>query len=137
MDKKTVVFATAEEFSKAAEGYFTHCDAQEDLYGEAGVCLWLSSHNPGGAIVTQQTLRSWYDGEACPWLRDAVRLAYLRIQHQIETDPRYQGKGGMTSKAVLLLKQSRLGGYADRPEQKGDAPVKVVFGENMEQSDFE
>lgn len=103
MDEETVAFATEEEFSRAAEDYFAHCDAREDLYGEAGLCLWLSSHNPGGAIVTQQALRAWYDGTACPHLRDAVRLAYLRIQHQIETDPRYQGKGGMTSKALLLL----------------------------------
>lgn len=138
MDEKAEVFATGEEFLGAAEDYFTHCDTQEDLYGEAGLCLWLSSHNPSGAIVTQQVLRSWYDGETCPHLQDAVRLAYLRIQHQVETDPRYQGKGGMTSKALLLLKQSRLGGYADRQqEQKGDAQVNVVFGENMEQSDFE
>lgn len=137
MDEETVAFATGEEFSKAAEDYFSHCDAREDLYGEAGLCLWLSGHNPGGAIVTQQALRAWYDGTACPHLRDAVRLAYLRIQHQIETDPRYQGKGGMTSKALLLLKQSRLGGYADKQEQKGDTQVNVVFGENMEQSDFE
>lgn len=137
MDEKAVVFATGEEFSQAVEGYFKHCDAEEDLYGEAGLCLWLSSHSPGGAIVTQQTLRSWYDGEACPHLRDAVRLAYLRIQHQVETDPRYQGKAGMASKALLLLKQSRLGGYAEKPEPKGDAQVKVIFGENMEQSDFE
>lgn len=137
MDGEKDVFATAEEFSKTAKEYFAHCDAGEDLYGEAGLCLWLSAHNPKGALVTQQTLRAWYDGEACPQLRDAVRLAYLRIQDQIETDPRYQGKSGMSSKAVLLLKQSRLGGYAERQEQKSERQVSVVFGENMEQSDFE
>lgn len=130
-------FATAEAFTKAANTYFAQCDAEERLYGEAGLCLALSKHSAGGQIVTLGTLRSWYDGEACEYLQDAVQAAYLRIQDQAESDPRYFEKSALSSKAMLLLKQRRLGGYRDKGEQKTDATVTIVHGASMDETDFE
>lgn len=130
------VFETAEEFTQAAEEYFRQCDAGEVLYDEAGLCLYLSGHNPKERPVTARTLRSWYDGERARHLQEAVQMAYLRIQHQIATDPRYQEKSGMVTKALFLLKQSRLGGYNDKGEQKEPAQVVIRFGETVEKEDF-
>lgn len=130
------VFETEDAFTQAAEGYFSQCDADETLYDEAGLCLYLSRHNPKGKPVTVRTLRAWYDGEHAAYLQEAVQMAYLRIQHQIATDPRYQEKGGMATKAIFLMKQARLGGYTDRTEQKTDATVNINFGKTMDQSDF-
>ena len=93
--KSSAIFPTAEKFTRAAEDYFNHCDAQGIVYGEAGLCLALTQGNPKNRAVTLQTLRSWYDGKDCLWLQEAVQLAYLRIQSQIESDPRYQEKSGI------------------------------------------
>lgn len=130
------IFATAEEFSDAANAYFSRCDADGELYGEAGLCLALSQGNRERRAVTLSTLRRWYDGEECPWLQEAVELAYLRIQSQIETDPRYGASGGMATRAIFLHKQPRYGGYTDKQEQRTEATVKVVFGGTMDKSDF-
>ena len=130
-------FATAEEFTRAAEGYFAACDERGLLYGEAGLCLSLTRSNPGGRPVTLQTLRDWYDGEDCPHLREAVRLAYLRIQEQIESDPRYHEKGGIITRGTLLQKQPRFGGYQDRADTKSESTVKIIFGSTMDRSDFQ
>lgn len=131
------IFPTAEEFVAAADGYFSECDTRHTLYGEAGLCLYLSKHNAKGRTVTLRALRSWYDGDKCEHLQDAVQAVYLRIQAQIETDPRYQEKGGMTTKAIFLMKQARLGGYQDKTEQKTDTTVTIVHGSTMDGSDFE
>ena len=131
------VFATAEEFTEAATRYFDECDAQNLLYGEAGLCLALSKYNHNGRPVAMKTLRKWYDGEACEYLQDAVQQAYLRIQAQIESDPRYREKGGMSSRAIFLQKQKRFGGYRDKDEVKLDTTVRVIHGDNMDASDFE
>lgn len=130
------IFPTAEAFTEAARGYFEACDAAGVLYGEAGLALYLSRHNDKGRVVTLKTLRTWYDGDKCKYLQDAVQAAYMEIMAQIETDPRYQEKGGMSSKAIFLMKQSRLGGYTDKNEQKETAPVVINFGANMDKSDF-
>lgn len=135
--KECATFETAEEFTRAADGYFAHCDGLGTLYGEAGLCLWLTTHNPKGRPVTERALREWYDGKHCPYLQEAVQLAYLRIREQIETDPRYQDKGGMTSKAIFLMKQPRLGGYTDKPDQKSDVTVTILHGATVDGSDFE
>lgn len=130
------IFPTAAAFTEAAERYFNECDRDGVLYGEAGLCLALSKHNDKGRIVTLKTLRRWYDGEKCGYLQDAVQAAYLRIQAQVEADPRYMEKGGMTSKGIFMLKQSRLGGYKDRDEKRLDANFHITFGENMDKNDF-
>lgn len=130
------VFETVEDFQAAADAYFAECDAEGQLYGEAGLCLGLTKYNTKGRTVTLNTLRSWYDGEKCEYLKDAVQMAYMRIQAQLETDPRYQDKGGMATRAIFLQKQKRFGGYQDKQETKNDTTVRIVLGEGAEPSDF-
>lgn len=129
-------FVTAEEFTEAANRYFDECDAKGVLYGEAGLCLGLSKYNRKGRTVTLRALRNWYDGESCDYLQDAVQTAYLRIQQQIESDPRYQEKGGMATRGIFLQKQVRFGGYQDRTETKNESTVKIIHGSTMDESDF-
>ena len=130
------VFSTAEDFEEAAEKYFAECDAEGRLYGEAGLCLGLSKYNKKGKRVLLNTLRAWYDGKNCQYLQDAVQSAYLRIQNQIESDPRYYEAKGMSTKAIFLHKQARFGGYQDKIENKNDSTVKIIFGDNMDSEDF-
>lgn len=132
-----MAFPDAEAFTAAAEEYFRDCDARDVLYGEAGLCVALSKHSANGRPVTVRALQNWWDGEKCPHLQEAVQLAYLRIQSQIETDPRYQEKGGMTTRAIFLLKQKRFGGYTDKVEQKTEAKVTISYQGTMDESDFE
>lgn len=129
-------FETAEEFEEAANKYFAECDSEGILYGEAGLALGLKKYGRKHRFVSIQALRNWYDGKKCEYLQDVVQEAYAKIQNQIETDPRYQEKGGMATKGIFMLKQSRFGGYQDKIEQKSDTTVKIVFGENMDESDF-
>lgn len=137
--KEEAIFETAEEFSKAAQAYFDEADRDGRLYGEAGLCLGLSRFNPKGGSVSIPTLRRWYDkgSESCPGLQEAVQMAYLRIQEQIETSPVYMEKSGMNTRALFLLKQRRFGGYQEKPEAKSDVKLEISFGKNMDQSDFE
>lgn len=121
-------FETVEEFEAEANAYFNRCDAEGKLYGEAGLALALG--------VTLGGLRQWYDGVRRPELREAVQRAYLRIQDQIETSAAYMEKGGMATKAIFLLKQTRFGGYQDRIEAKQDLTVNVKIGDGMDESDF-
>lgn len=137
--KERAIFENAGEFTAAANAYFDEADAEGKLYGEAGLCLGLSRRNRGGRAVSVATLRGWYDRglESCPGLQEAVQMAYLRIQEQIETNPAYMEKSGMITKAMFLLKQKRLGGYLDKQENKTEQSVRVSFGKNMDKSDFE
>ena len=137
--KERAVFETAEEFNEAAQAYFDEADREGKLYGEAGLCLGLSRFNKKGRSVSISTLRRWYDKglESCPGLQEAVQMAYLRIQEQIETDPAYMEKSGMNTRALFLLKQSRLGGYQDKQEAKGDVQLNISIGKNMDKSDLE
>lgn len=130
------VFPTADDFTRAANRYFDQCDDEGVLYGEAGLCLGLSQFNDKGKNVTLGTLRSWYDGDSCAWLQEAVQMAYLRIQAQIEHDPRYQEKGGIATRAIFLQKQARFGGYQDKIESKNDSTVRILFGNGVDESDF-
>jgi len=129
------IFATAAEFTAAADRYFAECDKAGKLYGEAGLCLALSAYNGKGLTVTLRTLHDWYDGESCPDLQEAVQTAYLRIQEQIETDSAYREKG-MTTRAIFLQKQARFGGYQDKVEAKQETTVRVIHGDSMDDSDF-
>lgn len=135
--KEHAVFETVEDFQQAAEKYFAAADEKNELYGEAGLCLGLSKFNRKGRNVSLTTLRKWYDGDACAYLQEAVQMAYLRIQAQIESDPRYGGKSGMTTRAIFLQRQTRLGGYQDKQESRNDVNLNVTFGKNMDKSDFE
>lgn len=121
-------FESVVEFQAAADAYFADCDRTGKLYGEAGLALALG--------VKLGTLRDWYDGRYRTELQDAVQMAYLRIQDQIETDEAYREKGGMATKAIFLLKQPRFGGYQDRIEAKSDMTVNIRHGKDMDDSDF-
>lgn len=136
-NREEAIFPTAEDFNRAAEDYFNNCDGRGVVYGEAGLCLALSRSNPQKRAVTLQRLRGWYDGKDCPWLQEAVQLAYLRIQDQIESDPRYQEKSGMITRGSYLQKQPRLGGYQEKQEGKGDTIVQILCGPSMDESDFQ
>ena len=131
----TAIFPDAKTFAAAAENYFTECDLSGRLYGEAGLCLALSRGNPGARPVTLQTLRAWYDGRSCLYLQEVVQLAYLRIQEQIEQDPRYRERG-MVTRGIFLNRQPRLGGYHDKGEGKHETLVTLVHGANIDESDF-
>jgi len=120
-------YATAEDLKAKCDEYFSTCDENRVLYGEAGLALYLG--------ITIKTLRRWYDGERCKDLADTAQMAYLRIQNQIETDPRYQEKG-MVTRGIFLNKQPRFGGYQDKVEAKQDISVNVNFGKGMDDSDF-
>ena len=129
-------FPTAEAFREAASAYFDECDRRGVLYGEGGLALWLGEHNEKQRPVTLTLLRRWYDGDSSPYLQDAVQMAYLRIQEQIETDARYREKG-MVTRGIFLQKQTRLGGYQDKIEQKNDTTVRIVHGDTVDESDFQ
>lgn len=129
-EQRKAIFPTAEDFTRTAEGYFRQADENDRLYGEAGLCLELSRFDPKGRVVTLETLRKWYDGEECPWLREAVQMAYLRIREQIESDPRYRGSG-MGTRVNKLLDQPRLGGGQE------EGGIRIAFGKNMDETDFE
>lgn len=129
------IFLTAEEFTEAANRYFDECDEEGLIYGEAGLALALGRYNAKGKPVTLATLRRWYDGDSCKHLQEAVQVAYLRIQSQIETDPRYHDKN-MATRGIFVLKQPRFGGYQDKQEVKNDSTVRVIFGNGVDASDF-
>lgn len=120
-------YATAADLKSKCDEYFRTCDNTGVLYGEAGLALYLG--------VTITTLRRWYDGDRCKDLKDPAQMAYLRIQNQIEIDPRYQEKG-MVTRGIFLNKQPRFGGYQDKVEAKQDISVNVNFGAGMDDSDF-
>ena len=130
------IFRNAEAFTEAANGYFEHADACGELYGEAGLALWLSEHNAKKRVVSTRLLHEWLDGTYCADLRPAVEIAYLRMQHQMESDPRYQEKGGMTSVRIYLQKQKFFGGYTDKTEEKKETTVRIVHGRTMDEEDF-
>lgn len=124
-------------FTRAANRYFELCDSEGRLYSEAGLCLSLHSLGARERAVTPAMLRAWYDDDSQPALRDAVRSAYLRIQLQIETDPRYWEKSGIASRAVQLLSQHCFGGALQRDETRQGPTVQVIFGGGVESSDFQ
>lgn len=120
-------YATAADLQAKIDEYFRECDEKYALYGEAGLARFL------GVILA--TLRKWYDGQDCPDLQETVQMAYLRIQEQVESDPRYQEKG-MVTRGIFLNKQARFGGYQDRIEARQDIAVNVRMGPNADESDF-
>lgn len=133
--KEIATFETAEEFTELANAYFDECDKANRLYGEAGLCLYLTNHNRKGRTVKLETLHTWYDGDKAAYLQDAVQAAYLRIQEQIESDPAYMEKG-MTTRAIFLSKQKRLGGYQDKVESKNETTVHIVHSDSVDAEDF-
>lgn len=133
----TAAFNSVDEFNDAANKYFDECDENGLLYGEAGLCLGLTKYHPRGKNVTPQTLHKYFNGDApTPELTEAVRMAYLRIQSQVETDERWREKGGMATRAIFLQKQKWFGGYQDKVEEKQEKTVTIIHGGSVEDSDF-
>ena len=111
------IFPHVEDFQKVADDYFDECDERGVLYGEAGLALYLSEHNKKGRTVTLTVLRSWYDGDRCAYLQDAVQMAYLRIQNQVETDERYREKG-MVTRGISSRSRRALAAIRTRSSRK-------------------
>ena len=121
-------YANADALQEKCDEYFAKCDETGELYTESGLALHLG--------VTFDTLSDWYDGVKCPDLQETIKMAYLRILHEVETNPTYQQKG-MVTMAIFLMKQKRMGGRQDRIEAKQDISVNVNMGKNMDKSDWE
>ena len=126
MDRKT--YDSPEDLEAAADRYFAHCDETDALYGEAGLALGLD--------LDLQTLRSWYDGADRPEMQAVVRRAYLRIQDQIETGAVWRDKN-LHNRAVFLLKQRRFGGYQDKADAGRDKALRILFGPDTDETDFD
>lgn len=119
-------YKTAEELQKKLDAYFADCDANGESYNEFSLGLYLG--------VTVRTLESWFNGERCPWLRETIEFAYMRISAQICRNAEMNPKSNIP---IFLLKQKRYGGYQDKIESKADVTVNVHMGKGMEASDFE
>lgn len=121
-------FSSVEELEERIEDYFDGCDAKKKLYGPAGLALALD--------LELEDLMSLREGREGAELMRPVKRAFLRIQDQVETDPRYREKGGMATRAIFALKQPWLGAYQDKIEAKQDLTVNVKMGSGMDESDF-
>lgn len=121
-------FSSAEELADRIDAYFDGCDGEKKLYGPAGLALSLG--------LEMEALMNMREGREGPELMRIVKRAFLRIQDQVETDPRYREKGGMATRAIFALKQPWLGGYQDKIEAKQDLTVNVKMGSGMDESDF-
>lgn len=124
--RETCIFPDAAEFEDACNRYFDDCDNRDEKYSESGLCLWLSRQNADKRNVTLATLHSWYDGLTAKHLQESVQMAYLRIQHQIETDPRYDDKA-MAAYRIFLEKQKRLGGKTDKQEVDNNVKFELTI----------
>lgn len=121
-------FESPEALRRACEEYFDLCDAKGQIYSELGLILHLG--------ISTMCWDNWWEGRKSPDLMEECRRACLRIQDQIWTHPVYQEKGGMTSRAIFLLKQKRLGGMTDHIEARQDMTVNVKMGAGADESDF-
>ncbi len=116
------------DFEMQANAYFDACEDDGRLFSEAGLALYLST--------PLEDIRSWWDGTKRKDLQGAVKMAYLRIQEQIDINPAYRDKG-MVSRSNFLNKQKYFGGYQDKAEVKQDIAIDIKFGKGMEDSDFD
>lgn len=121
-------FLSVEDLEERIEAYFDGCDMEKKLYGPAGLALALD--------LELEDLMSLREGREGAELMRPVKRAFLRIQDQVETDPRYREKGGMATRAIFALKQPWLGAYQDKIEAKQDLTVNVKMGSGMDESDF-
>lgn len=131
------IFPTADDFRKAADKYFDACDATGELYSVAGLCLGLKKYGPNRRFVSRDTLEDWARGETkIEGLQDAALEAFLRIEHQLETDERYKDKA-LNTRAIFFLKRPSLGGYRDvQKEDKSKVEVVLKHGDDIDTSDF-
>lgn len=121
-------FLSVEELEERIDAYFAGCDGEKKLYGPAGLALALDLE-----LDDLMNLRAGKEGTE---LMRPIKRAFLRIQDQVETDPRYREKGGMATRAIFALKQPWLGAYQDKIEAKQKLTVNVKMGGGMDESDF-
>lgn len=121
-------FSSAAELEERIDAYFAGCDREMKLYGPAGLALALD--------LELEALMSLREGKEGAELMRPVKRAFLRIQDQVETDPRYREKGGMATRAIFALKQPWLGAYQDKTESTHGVTVNVKMGGGMDESDF-
>ena len=129
-------YKSVEALHRAIEGYFAKCDRDGAIYGGAGLARELRDDREGGRLVSVALMRKWYDGQSCAAFQPEIERAYMRIQSQIESDPRYMDKT-MGTRAIFLLKQTRFGGLQDKIEAKQEISLNVNMGKNMDKSDWE
>lgn len=120
-------FKTGKEFADKAAEYFFRVDMSKEVPSEHGLALHLG--------VARDTLRKWLDGKSCVHLQPAVERAYNEITVRYMQLLR-SGDKNMTSLVIFMLKQMPFGGYQDKTEVKNDSTVRVVFGKNVDASDF-
>lgn len=129
----------AADIEKALEQYFREADCMGELYSEFGLAKALK--------VTMRELHRLHDGAYDPKnedgdatntdISDAVKMGYARLAEQLVTDPRWNDRGGASSKSVFLLKQPRIAGYVDKQEVSGSHSVSIKFGSSVDKSCFE
>lgn len=137
-------------FQQKSAEYFNMQDDAGLAYSEAGLASaagWLVSrlqryydandHNDDEFVEAQ--ISAFEAGaepdDATAVMSYFVRMAYQRIQEQIDTSPIYQEKG-MVTRGIFLNKQKRFGGYQDKQEAKQDVRVNVTFGDGSDPSDY-
>lgn len=140
----------ARAFQKNAEAYFAKQDEEGLAYSEAGLAntmgwtvqrmqRYYDANDSKDDEQVEEQVRAFEEGrevkDASAVLSYVIRLAYQRIQEQIDTSPIYQEKG-MVTRGIFLNKQKRFGGYQDRQETRQDVSVNVTFGDGMDPSDF-
>ena len=133
-----------------SEAYFIKQDALGQAYSEAGLANAMSwplgrlqryyDYNDGREDdAVEELVEQFQSGveimDPLAVMSYYVRLAYQRIQEQIDTSPIYQEKG-MVTRGIFLNKQKRLGGYQDKQETRQDISVNVTFGDGVDASDF-
>lgn len=138
-------------FLEKSENYFDVQDRLEQAYSEAGLAnamRWTLGrlqryydYNGGcedeeveAQVDAFEAGNEEIDDPRCVFSY-YVRLAYQRIQEQIDTSPIYREKG-MVTRGIFLNKQKRLGGYQDKQETRQDISVNVTFGDGVDASDF-
>ena len=138
-------------FLKQSEEYFDVQDRLEQAYSEAGLAnamRWTLGrlqryydYNGGcedeeveAQVEAFEAGNEEIDDPRCVFSY-YVRLAYQRIQEQIDTSPIYREKG-MVTRGIFLNKQKRLGGYQDKQETRQDFSVYVTFGNGVDASDY-
>lgn len=139
------------EFRKQSEAYFQSCDEEDVLYSEPGLADFLGcevnllhyryDYNDGrdpeevAAAVADFEVGKEVD-QPQQVMSHYVRMAYMRIWKQVDTDPRYMEKS-MVSYKIFLNKQKRLGGRQDRQEMNQNVSVNVVFGKGADEKCWE
>ena len=123
---KTCIFPDAQVFRQIADAYFEHCDAHDEVYSIAGLCLWLSDHNDKSAIVTRAKLQQWWNGDAAKHLQEVVQYECLKIQKERESGKVFL-EPKMAGARNFDLKQIMMGGYTDKQEVDNNMKFEVTI----------